>query len=200
MELQEVVEDKKIELIRLSTNIPLKEIDILDLIDTLELCGLINDGIDKYNNRNTVQGFINNMVGNTNITTMVDSSDKATYMEQDEINDLNEALFHLCNRLGENINNANNKNNYDNTNLANNGLKSNNNLGAHIVEEKEGWFYGWAGTYDEWNNYYHTPTEANEPGSSHTFRSDSSIFKLTKTKHNGKSKKRLVSEVSTPVK
>ena len=68
------------------------------------------------------------------------------------------------------------------------------------MEEKEGWFYGWADTYDEWNNYYHTPTEENEPGSLHTFTGDNSIFKLTKTKHNGKSKIRLVSEVSTFVK
>ena len=83
--------------------IPAKEIDVLSLIDTLDLYGLINDGINKYNDRNTVQGFINDMVGNTNII-----------------------------------------------------------LGVHIVEETEGWFYGWADTYDEWNNYYYTPTEENE--------------------------------------
>ena len=121
-------------------------------------------------------------------------------MEQDEINDLNEDLLHLRNGLGDNINDANNGNNHNSTNLANNGLKSNNTLGAHIVEEKEGWFYEWADTYDEWNNYYHTPTKENEPGSSHMFTGDDSIFKLTKTKHNGKSKTRLVSEVSTSVK
>ena len=68
------------------------------------------------------------------------------------------------------------------------------------MEEKEGWFYGWADTYDEWNNYYHTPTEENEPGSSHTFTGDDSIFKLTKTKHNGRLKTRLVSEVATSIK
>ena len=59
-------------------------------------------------------------------------------MKQDGINDLNENLLHLRNGLGDNINDANNKNNHDNTNLANNGLKSNNTIGAHIVEEKEG--------------------------------------------------------------
>ena len=67
------------------------------------------------------------------------------------------------------------------------------------MEEKKGWFYERADTYDEWNNYYHTPTGENEPGSSHMFTGDNSIFKLTKTKHNGKSKTRLVSEVSTSV-
>ena len=30
-------------------------------------------------------------------------------MEQDEINELNKDLVHLCNRLGDNVNNANNK-------------------------------------------------------------------------------------------
>ena len=67
---------------------------------------------------------------------MVHNSNKEIYTEQDEINDLNEDLLHLRNGLGDNINDANNKNNYDNTNLANNRLKSNNTLGAHIMEEK----------------------------------------------------------------
>ena len=182
------------------TKIPEKDVDVLDLIDTLELYGLINDNIEKYNDCNIVQGFINDMVGNTNIPTMVHNSNKATFLEQDKINDLNEDLRHLHYGLGDNINDANNKNNHDNTNLADTGLKSNNILGAHIVEEKEGWFYEWANTYDEWNNYDHTPTEDNESGSSHTFTGDDSIFKLTKTKHNGKSKTRLVSEVPTSVK
>ena len=57
---------------------------------------------------------------------MVDSSNKATYTEQDEINDLNEDLLHLHNGLGDNINDANNKDNHDDTNLADTGLKSNN--------------------------------------------------------------------------
>ena len=53
------------------------------------------------------------------------------------------------------------ENNHGNTKLADTKLKLNNNLGVNIVEEKEGWFYGWADTYDEWNNYYYTPTEEN---------------------------------------
>ena len=199
MVMQEAVEDKKMELMQSGTKIPVKYVDVLDLINTSELYGLINDGINKYNNRNTVQGSINNMVGNTHIPTMVHNSNEATYTEQDEIDDLNEDLLHLCNGLGDNINNNNNKNNHDNTNLTNNGLKFNNILGAHIVEEKEGWCYGWADTNDEWNHYYHTPTEENKPGSSHTFTGDDSIFKLTKTKHNGKSKTRLVSQIPTSV-
>ena len=54
--------------------------------------------------------------------------------------------------------------------------------------------------YDERENYYHTPTEENEPGSSYTFTGDNSILKLTKTKYNGKWKSRLASEVSKSVK
>ena len=84
--------------------------------------------------------------------------------------------------------------------LAETGMESNNTLGAHIVEEKEGWFYGWADKYDVWNNYSHISTNENEPSSSHTFTGNNSIFKLTKTKHNGKSKTRIVSEVCTSIK
>ena len=35
--------------------------DVLSLFDTLELYGLINDGINKYNHRNTAQGVTNDM-------------------------------------------------------------------------------------------------------------------------------------------
>ena len=149
MVIEESVENKKMELMKSGTKIAGKNVDILDLIDTFELYGLINDSINKYNYRNAVQGFINDMDGNTNNSTMVHNSNKATYMEQDKINDLHEDLHYLRYGLGYNINDANKENNRDNTNLADNGLKFNNTNGAHIVEEKEGWFYEWADTYDE---------------------------------------------------
>ena len=76
-------------------------------------------------------------------------------------------------------------------------LKSNNTLGAHIVKEKEGWFYEWADNYDILNDYSYAPTKEDEPGSSHTFTADSSIFKLIKTKHNKKLKTKIVSKVPT---
>ena len=91
-------------------------------------------------------------------------------------------------------------NNHGNTKLADTELKSNNILGAHIVEEKDRWFYGWADTYDEWNNYYYIPMEENKPGSLHTFTGNNSTFKLTKIKHNGRSKTRLVIEIPISVK
>ena len=65
MVMKETVEDKKVELMQSGTNILVKDIDILDLIDTLELYELINDSIDKYNNHTTVQIFLKDMVGNT---------------------------------------------------------------------------------------------------------------------------------------
>ena len=92
------------------------------------------------------------------------------------------------------------ENNIGTMKLADTGLKSNNTLGAHIVEEQEGSFYEWADKYNVWSDYSYTPMKENEPGSSHTFTGDNSIFKLTKTKHNGRSKTRLVSEVPTSVK
>ena len=62
MVMKEAVEDKKMELIQSGTKIPAKDIDVLYLIDTFELYGLINDGINKCNNRSTMQGFINDML------------------------------------------------------------------------------------------------------------------------------------------
>ena len=124
------------------------------------------------------------MVGNTNVPTVIKSGNKAT----------------AASKLGKAKPVAVHENNHGNTNLANTELKFNNILGAHIIEEKEGWFYEWDDTYDEWNNYYYIPMEENESGSSCTFAGDDSIFKLTKTKHNGRSKTRLVSEVPTSVK
>ena len=184
MVMKEAVEDKKVELMRSGTKIIAKDVDVLWLIETSDLYRLINDGINKYNDRDIVKRFINDMVGNTNIPTVVESSNKAT----------------AASKFGKAKPVAVHENNHDNIKLAEAELKSNNILGAHIVEEKEGWFYGWADTYDEWNNYYYTPTEENKPGNSHTFTGDNSIFKLTKTKHNGRLKTRLVSEVPTSVK
>ena len=60
--------------------------------------------------------------------------------------------------------------------------------------------HGRADKYNVWNNYHHISTNENEPGSSHTFTGNNSVFKLTKTKHNGKSKTRIVSEVPTSIK
>ena len=60
------------------------------------------------------------------------------------------------------------------------------------MEEKDEWSYEWSDTYDQWDNYYHIPSEENGPGSSHTFTGDNNIFELTKIRHNGKSKTRLV--------
>ena len=86
MVMKEAVEDKKMELMRSGTKIPENDVDDLDLINTLELYGLINDGINKYNHRNTAQGVTNDMVGNTNVPTTVHSSNEATYTEQIENN------------------------------------------------------------------------------------------------------------------
>ena len=88
------------------------------------------------------------MVCNTNVPVTVHSSNKATYMEQDEINALIEDLRHLRYGLGNNINDDNNENSHNNTTLVDNGLESNNTIDAHIVEEKEEWFYEWVDTYN----------------------------------------------------
>ena len=73
MVMEEAAEDKKMELTRSGTKIPENYVDVLDLIDSSDLYGLINDGINKYNHCNTVQGVTNDMVGNTNVATTVHS-------------------------------------------------------------------------------------------------------------------------------
>ena len=169
--MKEVVEDKKVELKQSGTKIPAKDVDVLRLIDTLDLYGMINDGINKYNDRNTVQGFTNDMIGILNAPNVVKGINKATMASK--LGKVKPAVIH--------------ENNHGNTKITDTRLKSNNTIGAHIVEEKEEWFYGLADKYDVCNDYSYTPTKENEPGSSHTFTGDNSIFKLTKTKHNGKS-------------
>ena len=76
--MKKAVEDKKVELKQFGTKIPAKDADVLRLIDTLDLYGLINDSINKYNDRNTVQGFTNDMVGKADALTVVESINKAT--------------------------------------------------------------------------------------------------------------------------
>ena len=164
--------------------IPEKDLDVSRLNNTSDLYGLINDSINKYNDCNPVQGFINDMVGNTNDPTVMEGINKAT----------------AASKLGKGKSILVHENNHSNTKLTNIELESNNILGAQILEEKEGWFNEWADTYDEWSNYYYTPREENESRSSHMFTGDDSILKLTKTKHNGKPKTRLVNEVHTSIK
>ena len=125
MVMKKAVEDKKVELMQLGTMIPAKDVDVLCLIDTSGLYKLINDGINKYNDCNTVQGFINDMVGNTNVPTVVESSNKAT----------------AAIKLGKAKPIVVHENNHGKTKLADTELKSNNILGAHIMEEKERWIY-----------------------------------------------------------
>ena len=116
-----------------------------------------------------MQGLINNMVGNTNTATVVENNNKTTTVSKSR--KAKPIVVH------ENNNGA--------VKLADTGLKSNNTLGAHVVEEKEGWFYKWADNYDVWNDYSYTPTNENEPGSSHTFTGDNSILNSPKPNTTG---------------
>ena len=79
-------------------------------------------------------------------------------------------------------------------------MEPNNILGAYVLEGKEEWFYQCANNYDVWNSDSYPPKKGMEMGESHTFAGDTDVFKLTKTKHNGKSITRIVSEVSTSIK
>ena len=72
--MKKAVQDKKVELKQSGKEIPAKDVDILRLINTSYLYGLINDGINKYNDFNTTQ--ITNMFDNTNTATVVDTNNK----------------------------------------------------------------------------------------------------------------------------
>ena len=120
--MKEAADDKKVELKKSGTKIPDKNIDVLRLINTSDLYGLIHDTINKFNDRYTVQEFINDMVGNTDAPTVVKSIDKATTA----------SIFEKAQPI------VVQENNHGNTKLANPGFKFNNTFGAHIVEEKEG--------------------------------------------------------------
>ena len=140
MVMKEAVEDKKMELIRSSMKILENDVDVLDLINTSDSYKLINEGINKYNHRNTAQGVTNDMVGITTILTTVHSNNKATYAKQEESNDLNEDLRHLPHELRGNMDDDNYIS-HDETIPTNTVLESNDTIGAHIVEEKEESFY-----------------------------------------------------------
>ena len=82
--MKEAVRDKMKELIRSGKKIPENAVDVLDLIDTSDLYGLINEGINKHYHRNTPQGVTNDMLGITNIPTTVHNNNEAMYVEQEK--------------------------------------------------------------------------------------------------------------------
>ena len=121
---------------------------------------------------NIVEGFINDTVSeknNTDTPTVVEDNNETTTVSK--LGKTKTVVVH------ENKNGA--------MKLANTRLKSNNTLGAHIVEEKEGWFYEWADKYDVWNDYSYAPTKENEPGGSHTFTGDNSFLNSPKPNTTG---------------
>ena len=83
--MKEAVEDEKVELKESGTKIQAKDVDVLRLIDTSDLYGLINEGINKYYHCNTAQGITNDMVGITNVPTTVHCNNKASYVEKKKL-------------------------------------------------------------------------------------------------------------------
>ena len=83
---------------------------------------MLNDGINKYNDSNTKQGFINNVIDDKNTTTVVNNDNKTT--TSNKTKKAEPIIVH------ENNNGA--------MKLAEAGMESNHTLGAHIVEKNEG--------------------------------------------------------------
>ena len=93
---------------------------------------------------NIVEGFINDMLP------------KSSYLRASTIvEDSNETTN--GNEMGYLKPTAVDENNNDSVEPANTVLESNNILGAHVLEEKEEWFYQWADNYDVWNSDSYLP-------------------------------------------
>ena len=118
--MKEAMEDKKVELRQSGMEIPAEDVYIVHLIDTSYLYGLINDGVNKYNDFNITQ--ITSMFDDRNTATVVDTNNKTT--TSDKASTAKPIVVH------ENNNGA--------MKLAETEMESNNTLGAHIMEEKEG--------------------------------------------------------------
>ena len=69
-------------------------------------------------------------------------------------------------------------------------------LVLNIILEEEDDFYQWADKFDQLDNTSYQPVEEDEVVESNTFNNDNCVFNITKTKRNGKSKTRTVSEMS----
>ena len=67
----------------------------------------------------------------------------------------------------------------------------------NVLKDKEEWFYQWANNYNVWNSDSYLPTKGIEMANSHTFTSETDVFNLIKTKHNRKSRIRIVNGIST---
>ena len=133
---------------------------------------------------NIVEGLISDMLP------------KSSYLQGSTIvKDNNETTN--GNEMGDLQPTAVDKNNKDSFERANTVLEADNILGAHVLEEKQEWFYQWADNYDVRNSDSHSTMNRIEMGGSHIFTSNIDVFNLIKTKHNGKSKTRIVGEVST---
>ena len=100
--------------------------------------------------RNMVEGFINDMVSELSyLEAPVIAKDSNKTTNENEMRKLKSAVV--------------DEDNNDGVKCTNTWLKPNIILGAHILEEKEEWFYQLADNYDVWNNPY-TPTKGNEMG------------------------------------
>ena len=100
--MKEAVRDKMLELIQSGKKIPENDVDVLDLIDTSDLYGMINEGINKHYQRDKAQKVTNDMVNITMVFTIAHNNHNATYAGQEESNDLkirlnnlNEEVLHL---------------------------------------------------------------------------------------------------------
>ena len=77
--MKEAVRDKMLELIQSGKKIPENDVDVLDLIDTSDLYGMINEGINKHYQRDAAQRVTNDMMNITNVSTTAHSNNKAIY-------------------------------------------------------------------------------------------------------------------------
>ena len=153
--MKETVRDNMLELIQSCKKIPENDVDVIDLINTSDLYGKINEGINKHYQRDSAQRITNDMVNITNVSTTTHNNNEATYTGQEEIidlkvgaNNLNKEVRHLQHELRGNMDDDEYVS-HDETIPIKNLLEPNNTIGAHIVEGNEDSFNDWIDTYDE---------------------------------------------------
>ena len=76
--MKEAVRDKMFELIQSDKKTPENDVEVLDLIDTLELHRMINEGINKHYQRDKARRVTNDKLNITNFSTTAHNNDKVT--------------------------------------------------------------------------------------------------------------------------
>ena len=148
------------------------------------------------------ESFTSNTIGNIDVTRVTgktlnmvegfisDMLPKSSYLQAPTIvKDSNETTN--GNEMGDLKPTAVDENNNDSVEHAITVLEANSILVAHVLEEKEKWFYQWADNYNVGNSDSYSFKKGIEMGGSHTFTGDTDVSTLPKPNITGSQKQKL---------